>query len=173
MDIETRLNLLEARIAALEQASSVPSKPPEGLFWALDYLRQAAKPGGEVVFAGQADLASGTWGWQWGLPVGPLLKTPWSEVAQSLAALAHPLRLEILRAVLNGKSSSQDLQHLADIGTTGQLYHHLKELQSAGWLKVGKRGSYTVPSEQIIPVLVILSAAGGEALAAQIEQTEQ
>lgn len=173
MDIEFRLNLLEARITALEQASSVPSKPPEGLFWALDYLRQSAKPGGEIVFAGHAELASGTFGWQWGLPVGPLLKTEWSEVAQNLAALAHPLRLEILRAVLNGKSSSQDLQHLADISTSGQLYHHLKELQSAGWLKVGKRGSYAVPSEQVIPALVILSAAGGEALAAQLKQTEQ
>lgn len=172
MDIETRLNLLEARLATLEHASRIPSKPPQGPFWALDYLRQAGEPGGEVVFAGQAEVASGTWGWQWGLRVAPLLKAPWAAVAESLAALAHPLRLELLRAVLNGKSSSQELQHLADVGTTGQLYHHLKELQSAGWLKVGKRGSYAIPPERVIPLLVILSAAGGEALAAQMEETE-
>lgn len=169
MDLEARLNQLEARLAALEQASRAPSNPLEGSFWALDCLRQAARPGGEVVFAGHAEVASGTWGWQWGLPVGPLLRTPWADVAESLAALAHPLRLEILRAVLRGQSNTQDLQHLAEIGTTGQLYHHLKELLSAGWLKAGKRGSYTVPPERVIPLLVILSAAGGEALAAQIE----
>jgi len=172
VDIETRLSWLEARLEALERASVASSKSPEGPFWALDYLRETARPGGEVVFAGQAEVASGTWGWQWGLPVGPLLRTSWAEVAENLAALAHPMRLELLRAVLNGKSTSQELQHLEDIGTTGRLYHHLKELQSAGWLKVGKRGSYTVPPERIIPLLVILSAAGGEALAAQIEQAE-
>lgn len=165
VELEARLQRLEARLAALEQASRAPSIPPEGTLWALEHLRKNAQPGGEVVFAGQAEVASGTWGWQWGLPVNLLLNRPWTEVAESLAALAHPVRLEILRAVLNGKSSSQALQHLADIGTTGQLYHHLKELQSAGWLKAGKRGSYTVPPERIIPLLVILSAAGGEALA--------
>ncbi|MBO1435736.1 helix-turn-helix domain-containing protein [Meiothermus sp. CFH 77666] len=170
MNLEARLSQIEARLAALELASRTPSNPSEGAFWALDYLRQTARPGGEVVFAGHAEVASGTWGWQWGLPVGSLLSVPWAEVAPSLAALAHPLRLEILRAVLNGKSSSQDLQHLVEVGTTGQLYHHLKELQSGGWLKAGKRGSYTVPPERVIPLLVILSAAGGEALAAQVKE---
>jgi len=170
MDIESRLHRLEARLEALERASRTSPKPTEGPFWALDYLRHAAEPGGEVVFAGRAEVASGTWAWQWGLRVAPLLKTSWAEVAETLAALAHPVRLELLRAVLNGKSSSQELQQLSDIGTTGQLYHHLKELQSAGWLKVGKRGSYVVPPEKIIPLLVILSAAGGEALASQLER---
>ncbi|GIW35650.1 helix-turn-helix transcriptional regulator [Meiothermus sp.] len=165
MDLEARIQRLETRLAALEQASRAPSEPPEGDLWALEHLRQAARPGGEVVFAGYAELASGSWGWQWGLPVGELLSAPWAEVAETLAALGHPLRLEILRAVLNGQSNTQDLQHLAEIGTTGQLYHHLKELQGAGWLKVGKRGTYAVPPERIIPLLVILSAAGGETLA--------
>ncbi len=169
MDLEARLNQLEARLAALEQASRAPSTPSGGTLWALEHLRQVAGPGGEVVFAGHAEVASGTWGWQWGLPVSTLLRVPWTEVAPSLTALAHPLRLEILRAVLNGKSSSQDLQHLAEVGTTGQLYHHLRELQSAGWLKAGKRGSYTVPPERVIPLLVTLCAAGGEALVAQPE----
>lgn len=170
MDLETRIQRLEARLAALEQASRVPSKPSDSTFWALDFLRKNTRPGGEVEFAGHAEVASGTWGWQWGLPVGDLLSTPWAEVAAILAALGHPLRLEILRAVLNGQSNTQDLQHLAEIGTTGQLYHHLKELQGTGWLKVGKRGTYSVPPERIIPLLVILSAAGGEALATQKEK---
>ncbi len=165
MDIEARLRQLEARLSALEGQASSLGPRPQGAFWALDYLRQKAPPGGEVVFAGQAELAFGTFAWQWGLPVAPLLQAPWAEVADGLVALAHPLRLEILRAVLSGRTSAQDLQQLEQIGTTGQLYHHLKELQHSGWLRVCRRGNYAVPPERVIPLLVILCAAGGEALA--------
>lgn len=43
--------------------------------------------------------------------------------------------------------------------TSGQLYHHLRQLVSAGWLRATSRGSYAVPPDRVIPLLTILTAA--------------
>jgi predicted transcriptional regulator len=63
--------------------------------------------------------------------------------------------------ILQGRHTSQELQELQGLGTTGQLYHHLKELQSAGWLKVESRGNYKVIPERIIPLMAIVLAGLG------------
>jgi hypothetical protein len=44
------------------------------------------------------------------------------------------------------------------LGTTGQLYHHLRQLVSAGWLRTTARGQYAVPGERVVPLLVALAA---------------
>jgi hypothetical protein len=45
------------------------------------------------------------------------------------------------------------------LGTSGQLYHHLRQLIGAGWLVQTARGHYTVPGDRVIPLLVLLTAA--------------
>lgn len=47
-----------------------------------------------------------------------------------------------------------------DTDTSGQIYHHLKALASAGWLVSGKRGTHEVPPSRIVPLLAFLIAAG-------------
>jgi hypothetical protein len=42
--------------------------------------------------------------------------------------------------------------------STGQLYHHLKELQSVGLVAQKGRGAYEVAPQTAIPLLVIIAA---------------
>jgi DNA-binding transcriptional ArsR family regulator len=101
--------------------------------------------------------------WQHGTPAAQLLDVDWAEAVAELAgtldALSHPVRLLIVGLVLSGIRSVTDLQEHASLGTSGQLYHHLRQLVAAGWLRTAGRGQYAVPPERVIPLLVILAAA--------------
>ncbi|MDO4262792.1 MAG: helix-turn-helix domain-containing protein [Deinococcus sp.] len=164
-----RLTRLEARLAALERqmeafqtsqltAGPRPS-PSEDRAWALLTLQEQL-PGGAVLFAGHAQLgAGGDWVWQETHPVSALLDRDWSAVSASLAALGHPLRLALLRAALEGPQPASVLGEQVGL-SGGQLYHHLRELQAAGWLQAQARGPYRVPGERVVPLLTVLAACG-------------
>lgn len=70
------------------------------------------------------------------------------------------MRLQILRAVLCGTNTVAALVESLDTGTSGQMYHHLKELTPTGRLTPGQRAVYEVPVAQILRLLAILMAAG-------------
>ena len=77
-------------------------------------------------------------------------------------ALGHPVRLLLLRQVLSGAGTVAELQERVELGTSGQLYHHLRQLVGARWLQVAARGRYAVPPERVVPLLVVLAAARRE-----------
>lgn len=158
-DLEKRLKDLEQRVAELEQQNHIqPSTPDKETFWALDKL-QHDHPLGALIFAGHVQLPTGKqYIWQEGEDMPKLLAADWQMAASALAALGHPLRLCILRAVLDGKQTTQDLQEQPDLSGAGKLYHHLRELQAAGWLTTLSRGRYDIPTEKIVPLLIILRA---------------
>jgi hypothetical protein len=163
-DLSARLAALEARVAALEAGGQAgPDLPaPSGgdPFWALNYLRANAPETGAVVFAGRHRVREGEqYEWQWGEPTEALRESDWSLLVPALSALAHPARLQLLKEVLAGTRAVADLQAGGSFGTTGQVYHHLRQLVTAGWLRTSGRGSYAVPPERVIPLLVILTAA--------------
>ncbi len=161
MTLEERLKAVEERLAALEQVPKVAGRKEK--LWALSYLEKHAPDKGAVVYAGTIDDDTlGHYRWQVSLPTEKMMRQSWSEVSDTLAALAHPVRLELLKMILQGKRTSHELQALEGLGTTGQLYHHLKELQGAGWLKAESRGTYRVVAERVIPLLAIVLAALGE-----------
>lgn len=114
-----------------------------------------------MLYTGIVDLpTSGTVQWQYGLPAVAVLAQDWSEQAVALTALGHAVRLQMLHAVLNGTTTASALVETLGLGTSGQVYHHLKELTSAGWLVSSKRGVYEIPAARIVPLLTILVAAG-------------
>ena len=76
-----------------------------------------------------------------------------------LAALGSPVRLEIVRRLLLGGQTSGELQEIPGLGTSGQLYHHLRDLQSAGLVVQRRRGRYAVAADKVVPALVIIAAA--------------
>jgi DNA-binding transcriptional ArsR family regulator len=161
MTLEERLKAVEERLAALEQRPKASTRKAE--FWALDYLEKHAPADGATVYAGTVDSDTvGHYRWQISLSTEKMMQQPWSAASSALAALAHPVRLELLKMILGGKRTSHELQELEGLGTTGQLYHHLKELQTAGWLKAESRGTYRVVAERVIPLLAIVLAALGE-----------
>jgi DNA-binding transcriptional ArsR family regulator len=172
---------LERRVAALEHAAqptrreaAAPDTAPAGTaqprgaaadtFWALDGLRarRAEHPStesGTVMLTGSVTLPDGTpVEWQQGAGSAGLLEVDWTDRAATLAALGHPVRVELLRHVLSGSRTTADLAAIDSLGTTGQLHHHLRQLLTAGWLRQSGRGTYEVPPSRVVPLLVCLVA---------------
>jgi hypothetical protein len=87
-----------------------------------------------------------------------LLADDWTQYSVTLNALGHPLRLQLLRQVLAGAGTVAELQEIEGLGTTGRLYHHLRQLLGAGWLRSTTRGRYAIPDARVAPLLVILLA---------------
>lgn len=160
-DLEARLRALEARVEVLEEErrTSGPSTAG-GDFWALDTVT-ARHPAGALVFAGHVILPTGEqYAWQEGELLPGFLAADWQDAAPALAALGHPLRLALLRGVLHGQQTTAELQAHPELTGAGKLYHHLRELQAAGWLVPEGRGRYMVPAQRVVPLLVILRATG-------------
>ena len=101
------------------------------MYWALEGLRTrvAGVEGGAVLFTGTVDLPTGEhYDWQYGLTVENLMDDDWATWAGTLGALGHPARLLLLRRVLAGVRTTADLAADEGLGTTGQIYHHLRQL---------------------------------------------
>lgn len=99
--------------------------------------------------------------------VGQLLGDAGERPAKVLAALGHRQRLDILRSVLREPLTGPQLVDKLNMGSTGQLYHHLKALIGADLLQQEERGgAYAVPPKRALPLLLLLAAAGDLAEAA-------
>ena len=172
-----RIADLERRVTALESAAggdggtrrrATPGTPPAerptlpaDTFWALEGLRERAPAdeGGAVLFTGVVRTPDGaTWEWQEAHPADEILARSWEEAGAALEALASPVRMLLLREVLHGRSTAAELAELAAFGTSGQVYHHLRRLTAAGWLRSAARGRYAVPPERVVPLLAAIAA---------------
>lgn len=149
VDLSRRLAELEQRVAALEGDDRETIALPE-----------TEDGGGAIAYHGRVTLGGGRVQWQ-------IDATPENTLAlgdrpriEVLAALAHPVRVGIVRSLLaHGPQPGAALQEAAGLGSTGQLYHHLKTLTSAGVVEQDKRGSYRLRPAATVPVLVLLTAA--------------
>ncbi|MCC9195361.1 winged helix-turn-helix domain-containing protein [Arthrobacter sp. zg-Y820] len=165
--LEARLQAVEARVAALERRAQVREPPSDAgeesdIFWALNGVRERYPDPGAVLFAGTAGTAAGArYEYQYGLETAHLLDVDWTRFADSLASLGHPVRLAILRAVLDGTETVSGLVEELGSGTSGQIYHHVHQLTAAGWLAPHARSRYRIPPARVIPLLAILTAVTG------------
>ncbi|TLQ45016.1 ArsR/SmtB family transcription factor [Streptomyces marianii] len=164
MGLEERVAELERRMAALERSEPRAPVAAEGDFWALEGLRgrlaRAGAEAGGVLFTGAVRQPTGErYEWQIGALTEELLAGDWSDLADSFAALGNPVRLRLLREIVGGRRTAAELAELEGLGTTGQIYHHLRQLTAAGWLHTAGRGRYEVPGVRVVPLLVALSAA--------------
>lgn len=64
-------------------------------------------------------------------------------VARLMSGLAHPDRVRIVRAILAGADSHQTLSKASGL-KAGPLYHHLRELERAGFLRCELRNQHRV-----------------------------
>ncbi|WP_198653130.1 helix-turn-helix domain-containing protein [Actinocorallia populi] len=166
--VEERLSAVEEALAGLLAAQkrrgrvNVPEPGAEGavpadLFWALEGLREREPAPGAVMIVGDVTLPDGrTAGWQLGAGTDDLLADEWEALADVFAALGHPVRLRLLREVLRGRGTARELAELEGMGTTGQVYHHLRQLVTAGWLRVRDGGHHEVPAERVVPLLTAI-----------------
>jgi DNA-binding transcriptional ArsR family regulator len=148
VDLVQRLAELEQRVAALEGDEQEPLASPE------------EADGGAFGYGGQVAVGDGRVSWRIDLTPGRTLSLPDRPRIEVLSALAHPVRVELVRTLLaQGGQPAAALQEAARLGSTGQLYHHLKALTTSGVVEQDKRGSYRLRPDAIVPVLVLLTAA--------------
>ncbi|SDT78374.1 winged helix-turn-helix domain-containing protein [Actinoplanes derwentensis] len=151
-----RLAALEARVAALEARGT----PDPAVFWALEGLLDRVETPGAVMITGHVTLPDERVArWQESAGTAELLDGDWSQHVPALTALAHPARIRLLQEVLRGTRTAADLTQLDGIGTSGQVYHHLRQLVAAGWLHALGSGRYEVPAARVIPLLTTLLGA--------------
>jgi hypothetical protein len=128
-------------------------------FWALAGLQERIGTGSAVLFTGSVRLPGDkTFVWQQGVDARQLLQADWDLAADASAALGHPIRLKLIQEVLNGASTTAELGATDAVATTGQLYHHLRQLVAGGWLSAAARGRYEIPAARVIPLLVTIAA---------------
>lgn len=126
--MDNRLAELERRITALESAAL--STPRE------DIDREAAEQALRVLREREG----------------------WAELAGGLAALGNPVRLTLLREIVRGRATVSALSEVEGLGTSGQIYHHLRQLTAEGWLHTPTRGTFAVPPARVVALLAILEA---------------
>lgn len=167
--IEARLDRLEAatgtatatgaRDAAPTDAEAAAATSPDDPYWVLSGMREHYPDDDVVLYAGTFATGDGGYRWQYGLPAATILDGDFADAAPALSALAHPVRLTLLQAVLAGTHQTAELSALPGLGTSGQVYHHLNQLAAAGWLRSPRRGRWEVPGERTIPLLALVMAA--------------
>ncbi|WP_422116270.1 ArsR/SmtB family transcription factor [Brachybacterium sp. UNK5269] len=170
-ELLARLDALEARVAELEATSGAAAGSPSSEaapdaapaadgdpFWALTALREQLPAPGGVLFTGAVDVGAGHVEYQWARPTEHLRETDWEQHAETVAALGHPLRMAILRRLLDGERTVAQLVTKLELGSTGVAYHHLSALQSGGWVTSPRRGSWSLPAARVVPLLTILIA---------------
>ncbi|WP_166238998.1 ATP-binding protein [Paenibacillus turpanensis] len=90
--------------------------------------------------------------------VTELLTLHSDKAAKALSALAHKQRLDIIRAVLVEPLTGAELVEKLQMGTTGQLYHHVKALLGADLLHQEDGGRYAVPRKRAFSLLLLLAS---------------
>lgn len=142
---EARLSELEARVAELEGGES-------------KQVDSEASTGGVVTYRGEVHL-HGNVNWDIGYSPDGILEFSTGRTAEVLAALGHPIRIQIVRRLLRGPANASDLQDAVGLGSTGQVYHHLKALGSANIVEQHSRGEYRIGAKKVVPLLVSMLAA--------------
>src|SRR5699024_9475519 len=111
----------------------------------VTYTGYTTPPGGEAPV-----------GWQVGMSGQGLQEIDFAESAGCLAALGHPVRIQLLQATYEGTTTVAELARDERFGTSGQIYHHVHALAGAGWLESARRGHWRVPATRIVPPLTLL-----------------
>jgi DNA-binding transcriptional ArsR family regulator len=94
-----------------------------------------------------------------------LLTNPDYKVAQILSVLGSEVRLSILRILLDGPKTAADVVKQLGLKTTGQAYHHLKDLERAGYVELrGGRYHFNMEVGRVyLTALALAADAGAEA----------
>ena len=145
-----------AESSALSDRAGTALPSDTETFWALhglvDHLGDGVTYTGYTTPPGSSDPVA----WQMGLNSAGLAQIDFAEAAEPLAALGHPVRLQLLQAIYEGTSTVAELGKDERFGTSGQIYHHVHALAGAGWLESARRGHWRVPAQRVIPLLTLV-----------------
>lgn len=100
----------------------------------------------------------------YGDAVDRLRSNPGYKVAQILAVLGSEVRLAILRSLLEASKTASEIVAAVGLKTTGQAYHHLRELEQGGYIeqKSGGRYHFGRNGQVYLAALALAADAGAE-----------
>jgi DNA-binding transcriptional ArsR family regulator len=164
-DLAKQLRLLTERVSRLESAAGPPAKPVD-----QDILERLAGGSGldTIRYGGAGRWGEDTLAWQREHDWGDVRAQADDATARVLGALGNPVRLRIVAVLLVRPATTAELTEQLDQPSTGQLFHHLKELLTAGLIHQPVRGTYSIRRQDVIPVLAPL-AAGRDLAASSVE----
>jgi DNA-binding transcriptional ArsR family regulator len=143
---------LAARVARLE------AREPQPLKTVLDRTLEPPEQG-RVVYSGLGPWADHAVVWQMERPWNEVVEHEQESIARTFAALSSPVRVRIIGALVDGPASTAGLAERIDAGTSGQLFHHLRDLLAAGLVHQPQRGVYALRAQHVLPLLAAMSAA--------------
>jgi DNA-binding transcriptional ArsR family regulator len=114
---------------------------------------------GSLAFGGAVELGGKRYRVQRSEAVGSVLRSDPDATARIFSAFGNPHRILMLRALCDGPKTGQQLDDSAGISSTGQLYHHLKELLAVGLVTQPARSLYELRPRTVIAVCVALLIA--------------
>ncbi|MDY7106426.1 MAG: metalloregulator ArsR/SmtB family transcription factor [Actinomycetota bacterium] len=156
-DLRRRVARLEAGQRPLARRTATDTDVVEGLL--ADLRGDGSEPGEPtVLYAGVGPWEDGTVAWQLGRTWGEATSRADDRSARVLAALANPTRLRIVAVLLTGPLPTGRLAERLDQPSSGQLFHHLKDLLAAGIVHQPERGVYAIDRNHVVPLLAVLSA---------------
>ncbi|KDN81956.1 DUF5937 family protein [Kitasatospora cheerisanensis] len=146
------LTVRQGLAAALAEVSAAVSLTADGGSLVLDKLQDSATAAGPAgvtflpsVFGHPHLVAVHAAGWQpvvqYPVAGGPADAVPLDLVQQRLEALAHPVRLRLVRTLARGPHTTGELAHAWNL-TAPEVSRHLAALRRAGLLTARRRGRY-------------------------------
>ena len=139
------------RVAKLEANGAKESRTPA--------LPEGVPADANVVsYTGTGEWGGRTLAWQMTRSWEEVSEGANRDVAAVLSALASSQRLEIVAELVSGPAATSELASRLGDSSTGQLFHHLKELMAAGLVHQPKRGTYALRPSHVLPMLAVLSA---------------
>jgi DNA-binding HxlR family transcriptional regulator len=159
---------LARRVARLESAA--PKSGPRALEPELLERLAGAEGPDTVSYHGVGRWGEDTLVWQRRHEWGEVRDRADDGVARVLAALGNAVRLRIVAVLLAGPAMTAELTERLAQPSTGQLFHHLRELITAGLVHQPVRGTYALRRQDVIPLLAVFAASTDLAVSGGVQE---
>lgn len=97
--------------------------------------------------------------YQWGLrgiTTDDVLHMDDARNIKVLAALAHPVRLRMMKSILQQPGTAAQLKERLQLSSNGQTYHALNLLENGGMIEQQSNGTYTAVGDKACGFLILL-----------------
>jgi DNA-binding transcriptional ArsR family regulator len=141
-----------------ERVARLEAREPRPLKTVLDHSLEPPERG-RVVYSGLGPWADHAVVWQMERAWDDIVDHEPEIIARTFSALSSPVRVRIICALVGGPAPTAALAERIEAGTSGQLFHHLRDLLAAGLLHQPQRGVYALRAQHALPLLAAMSAA--------------
>ena len=133
---------------------------PLGVSSALEKSLEGVKEGSAFVCAGIIKKNGEIYdNWNFNYTLEQVFEVHPRRIVNIISPLTNEQRINILRIILRERSVSMSQLSKETGMEGGELYHHLKELIRRGYIKLVKRGTYTITPKGEIALIIVSGLA--------------